>query len=153
MINNDFILFTCVSFTWYVALQWKYIRTFLPVDVSRETKFRDNLESPLAQGDAVLRPDAHVSPVKPLHAGGAGRAAVHLGTCWVRLRAAELSLSAVDSREARCVLIHIQRAARSDWPDALPAFEYQAAGSRSPTLAASNSYAHQPESEVVGVLQ
>ena len=48
--------------------------------MSRETKFRNDLESPLAQGDAVLRPDTHVSPVKPLHAGGAGRAAVHLGT-------------------------------------------------------------------------
>lgn len=77
---NDFIAFTCVSFTWYVALQGKYIRAFLPVYVSRETKFRHDLESPLAQGDAVLRPDTHVSPVKPLHAGGAGRAVVHLGT-------------------------------------------------------------------------
>ena len=69
-----------MSFTWYAALQGEYIRAFLPVYVSRETKFRDDLESPLAQGDAVLRPDTHVSPVKPLHAGGAGRAVVHLGT-------------------------------------------------------------------------
>lgn len=78
--NQDFIAFTCVSFTWYVALQGKNIRTFLPVYVSRETKFRDDFESPLAQGDGVLRPDTHVSPVKPLHAGGARRAVIHLGT-------------------------------------------------------------------------
>lgn len=69
-----------MSFTWYIALQGEYIRTFLPVYVPRETKFRNDLESPLAQGDAVLRPETHVSPVKPLHAGGARRAAVHLGT-------------------------------------------------------------------------
>lgn len=113
--SDDFVLFTCVSFTWYVALQGEYIRTFLPVDVSSETKFRNDLESPLAQGDAVPRPDTHVSPVKPLHAGGAGRAGVHLGSF---LCAAERSLSAAASRDPRCVLIHIERATTSEWPDA-----------------------------------
>lgn len=103
-----------MSFTWYMALQGEYIRTFLPVYVSREAKFRHDLESPLAQGDAVLCPKTHVSPVKPLHAGGARRA-VHLSTY---LCAAECSLSAGDSREARCVLIHIQCATRDDWPGA-----------------------------------
>lgn len=72
-----------MSFTWYVALQGKYVRTFLRVDVSRETKVRNDLESPLAQGDAVLLPETHVSPVKPLHAGGAGRAVVHLGCIYI----------------------------------------------------------------------
>lgn len=113
-----------MSFTWYIALQGEYIRTFLPVYVPRETKFRNDLESPLAQGDAVLRPETHVSPVKPLHAGGARRAAVHLGTfSFLFLCAAECSLSAGDSWEARCVLIHIQCATRSDWPGALAALE------------------------------
>lgn len=116
--NNDFVPFTCVSFTWYVALQREYIRAFLPVNVPRETKFRNDLESPLAQGDAVLRPDTHVSPVKPLHAGGARRAAVHLDASVLCATAAGDS-----SREARCVLIHIQCAPRNDWPCALAAVE------------------------------
>lgn len=77
-----------MSFTWYVALKGEYIRTFLPVYVSRETKFRNDLESPLAQSDTVIRPNIHVSPVKPLHAGGAGRAAVHLETFYAPQSAA-----------------------------------------------------------------
>lgn len=99
-----------MTFTWYVALQGKYIRTFLPVYVPRKTKFRNDLESPLAQGDAVLCPDTHVSPVKPLDAGGAGRTVVHLGTFYapqsaacpretVRRRAASWSISSAQ-REA-----------------------------------------------------
>lgn len=102
-----------MSFTWYAALQGEDVRAFLPVHVPRETKFRDDLESPLAQGDAVLHPDAHVSPVKPLHSGGSWGSAVH--RC-VFLSAAESSLS------AQRVLIHIQRATRSDWPGARPAW-------------------------------
>lgn len=104
-----------MSFTWYVALQREDVRAFLPVHVSRETKFRHDLKSPLAQSDAVLRPETHVSPVKPLHAGGARRTAVHLDACGVFSRAAECSRRAADSGEARCVLIHIQCATRSDW--------------------------------------
>lgn len=122
--NNNFIPFTCVSFTWYVALQGEYIRTFLPVHVSRETKFGNNLESPLAQADAVRRPETHASPLNALHARGARRKAVHLGTvvlCCVR--AAECSLSAGDSREARRVLIHNRCATTGDWPGALAALQ------------------------------
>lgn len=104
-----------MSFTWYVALQREDVRAFLPVHVSRETKFRHDLESPLAQGDAVLRPETHVSPVKPLHAGGARRTAVHLDAPGVVSRTAECSRCAADGGEARCVLIHIQCATRSDW--------------------------------------
>lgn len=61
-----YVLFTCIPFTWYVALQGENIRAFLPVDMPRETKFRNDLEGPLAQADAILCPDTHVSPVKPL---------------------------------------------------------------------------------------
>lgn len=114
------MLFTCVSFTWYIALQGEYIRTFLPVNVSREAKFRNDLESPLAQGDAVLRPKTHVSSVKPLHARGAGGVAIHLGT---RLSAAESSRSAGESGEPRRVLIHIQCATGDEWPSAIAALQ------------------------------
>lgn len=111
---------TCVSFTWYIALQGEYIRTFLPVYVPRETKFCNDLESPLAQGDAVLRPETHVSSVKPLHARGAGGVAIHLGT---RLCAAECSRSAGESEEARRVPIHIQCATRDECPSAFAALQ------------------------------
>lgn len=113
-----FMEFTCVSFTLYVALQRENIRAFLPVYVSRQTKFCDDLESPLAQSDAVLRPDAHVSPVKPLHAGGAGRAAVHLGT-FCAPRSAECPLETAGRRAASSV-ISKRATTRSDWSHASP---------------------------------
>lgn len=94
------ILFTCVSFTWYVALQGENIRAFLPVHVPREAKFRHDLESPLAQGDAVLRPDTHVSPVKPLHAGGARRASVHGCSCVCAGGSGETHITTGAHREA-----------------------------------------------------
>lgn len=46
--------------------------------MSREAELRHDLQRPLAQGDAVVRSETHVSPVKPLHAGGPRGAAVHL---------------------------------------------------------------------------
>ena len=71
-----------MSFTGRTALQREYIRTFLPVDVSREAKFGDDLEGLLAQANAVLRAHGHVFPVKPLHVdrgrGSGGTRAVHL---------------------------------------------------------------------------
>lgn len=81
--GNELIAFTCVSVTWYAAaLQGENIRTFLTVHMSGEAKVRHNLQSPLAQRDAVPVADAHVSSVKPLYArggrGGAGAAGVHL---------------------------------------------------------------------------
>lgn len=114
--KRTFTEFTCASFTLYVALQRENIRAFLPVDVSRQTKFRDDLESPLAQSDAVVRPGAHVSPVKPLHAGRAGRAAVHLGTFYAP-RSAACPLETA-GRRAASSFISKRATTRSDWPHA-----------------------------------
>lgn len=72
--------------------------------MAREAEFRYDLQRPLAQGDAVVRAETHVSPVKPLHAGGPRGAAVHLDgrscVAWF-LRTAKSSLAATEGGGAR----------------------------------------------------
>lgn len=70
-----------MSSTWNAAPQRKHVPAFVPVDVVRPAKFPNDLDGlqALLRGE-VLRAEFHVSPVKPLHARGAGRAAVHLDT-------------------------------------------------------------------------
>lgn len=76
-LNSIWVTFTWTSFTWYVALGWKDVRAFFPVDVAGEAQLGDDLKSPLAQAHAVLGACAHVFPVNPLYFGGATRAWVH----------------------------------------------------------------------------
>lgn len=41
--NYVLVTFTWTPFTWYVALGWKDVRAFLPVDVAGEAQLGDDL--------------------------------------------------------------------------------------------------------------
>lgn len=93
--NSNLIQFTCTSFTWYGALQRKYVRAFLAVNMTSKTEVCNYLQSPLAQAYAVLRTDTHVFPVNPLYV----RRAVRLGVHWGGMRASSCSQSAEERKE------------------------------------------------------